>query len=132
MQRTNASLPTRYKRAVEFRRVCEILRNHIQVQTKFDPKWKDREPPTPESLQTHLETRFAQLHTAVEMELWQEAYRTVEDVHLLLQQMKKMPKPSSMASYYSQLSQIFWVANNEVRSSPWHTTLSPRPNSRPV
>ena len=104
----------KYKRAVEFRRLCEILRNHIQVQTKFDPKWKDREPPTPESLQTHLETRFAQLNTAVAMELWQEAYRTVEDVHLLLQQMKKVPKPSSMAAYLSQLAQIFWVANNEL------------------
>jgi len=104
----------KYKRTVEFRRVCEILRNHIQVQTKFDPKWKDREPPTPESLQTHLETRFAQLNTAVEMELWQEAYRTVEDVHLLLQQMKKVPKPSSMAAYYAQLSQIFWVADNQL------------------
>ncbi|KAL3914596.1 MAG: hypothetical protein SGPRY_007568 [Prymnesium sp.] len=84
------------------------------MQTKFDPKWKDREPPTPESLQMHLETRFAQLNTAVEMELWQEAYRTVEDVHMLLQQMKKVPKPSSMAAYYAQLSQIFWVANNEL------------------
>ena len=101
-----------YKRAVEFRRLCEILRNHIHSQTKVDPKWKDREPPTPEALQVHLETRFGQLATAVEMELWQEAYRTVEDVHALTLLMKKPPKPSSMASYHAQLGQVFWVAGN--------------------
>merc|ERR1719424_1880778 len=101
-----------YKRAVEFRRLCEILRNHIHSQTKVDPKWKDREPPTPEALQVHLETRFGQLATAVEMELWQEAYRTVEDVHALTLLMKKPPKPSSMASYHAQLAQVFWVAGN--------------------
>jgi len=67
----------KYKRAVEFRRLCEILRNHIQAQTKFDPKWKDKEPLSAEAMQTHLETRFAQLKSAIEMELWQEAYRTV-------------------------------------------------------
>mmetsp|Transcript_36838 Transcript_36838/g.60994 ORF Transcript_36838/g.60994 Transcript_36838/m.60994 type:complete len:1068 (+) Transcript_36838:75-3278(+) len=104
----------KYKRVVEFRRVCEILRNHITSQTKFDTKWKDREPPTPESLQIHLETRFGQLSTAMEMQLWQEAYRTVEDVHLLLQQMIKPPKASSMALYNSHLAKIFFVADNKL------------------
>ena len=41
----------------------------------------------------HLETRFAQLSTAISMELWQEAYRTVEDVHSLIQQMKRFAPP---------------------------------------
>ena len=36
------------------------------------------------------------------MGLWQEAYRTVEDVHNLIHQMKKPPKPSSMAEYYGR------------------------------
>jgi len=43
------------------------------------------------------------------MGLWQEAYRTVEDVHNLIGQMKKPPKPSSMAEYYGHLSKIFWA-----------------------
>jgi translation initiation factor 3 subunit A len=51
----------RFQRTVEFRRMCDILRNHIQSQTKYDPKWKDKEPPTTEALQTHLETRFSQV-----------------------------------------------------------------------
>merc|ERR1719424_855231 len=95
-----------------YRTVLDILRNNSHSQTKVDPKWKDREPPTPEALQVHLETRFGQLATAVEMELWQEAYRTVEDVHALTLLMKKPPKPSSMASYHAQLAQVFWVAGN--------------------
>ena len=103
---------SKYKRSAEFRRLCDILRNHIQSQTKYDPKWKDREPPTPESLQAHLETRFAQLGTATDMELWQEAYRTVEDVHSLVMTMKKQPRPASMAAYHAQLAKIFWVADN--------------------
>jgi len=103
-----------YNRAVEFRRLCEMLRNHIHSQTKVDPKWRDREPPTPEALQVHLETRFGQLATAVEMELWQEAYRTVEDVHSLTLLMKRPPKPSSMAAYHAQLAQVFWVAGNSL------------------
>mmetsp|Transcript_40723 Transcript_40723/g.81652 ORF Transcript_40723/g.81652 Transcript_40723/m.81652 type:complete len:1137 (-) Transcript_40723:107-3517(-) len=102
----------KYKRAVEFRRLCEILRNHIQAQTKLDPKWKEKEPPTAEAMQTHLETRFSQLNTAIEMELWQEAYRTVEDVHSMIGMMKLRPKAKPMAAYHSQLAKIFWVAGN--------------------
>ena len=102
----------KYKRAVEFRRLCEILRNHIQAQTKLDPKWKEKEPPTAEAMQTHLETRFSQLNTAIEMELWQEAYRTVEDVHQLIGMMKLRPKAKPMAAYHAQLAKIFWVAGN--------------------
>ena len=102
----------KYKRAVEFRRLCEILRNHIQAQTKFDPKWKDKEPLSAEAMQTHLETRFAQLKSAIEMELWQEAYRTVEDVHSLLALMKVRPKAKPMAAYHGQLARVFWVAGN--------------------
>ncbi|KAF8162503.1 hypothetical protein K438DRAFT_1985142 [Mycena galopus ATCC 62051] len=35
-------------------------------------------------LQHHLDTRFAQLHTSVALELWQEAFRFIEDVLNLL------------------------------------------------
>ena len=54
----------------------------------------------------HLETRFAQLSTAIEMELWQEAYRTVEDVHAILGLMKLRPKAKPMATYHAQLAKV--------------------------
>jgi len=59
----------------------------------------------------HLETRFAQLATAITMELWQEAYRTVEDVHGLLGQMKKPPRPASMAAYNEKLAKVCYSTN---------------------
>lgn len=50
-----------YKRVTEFRRLCEILRNHLANLNKYRDQ-RDRPDLTiPESLQLYLETRFEQL-----------------------------------------------------------------------
>jgi hypothetical protein len=46
-----------YKRTAEFRRLCDILRQHMQNMHKY----RERDITQPESLQLHLETRFEQL-----------------------------------------------------------------------
>ncbi|GFH15705.1 eukaryotic translation initiation factor 3 subunit 10 [Haematococcus lacustris] len=79
-----------FKRTAEFRRLCDILRQHLTNSTN-----RYREAPTAESLQLHMDTRFEQLKSLI-----------------LLQ--KKSPKQQSMATYYARLTQIFAVSENHL------------------
>jgi len=67
---------------------------------------------TAESIELHLQTRFAQLETASALELYSEAFRTTEDIYSIMQISKKTPKAKLMASYYEKLIGIFWVSEN--------------------
>lgn len=103
-----------YKRTTEFRRLCEILRNHLINLNKYRDQ-RDRPDLTqPESLQLYLDTRFEQLKIATELELWQEAFRSIEDIHGLMTMVKRTPKPQMMAVYYAKLTQIYWMSDNHL------------------
>lgn len=53
------------------------------------------------------DTRLIQLDTSIQMELWQEAYRSAEDVHGMMQlskeKDKRMVKPASYVNYYDKV-----------------------------
>ena len=68
----------------------------------------------PETQNNHLETRLIQLNHAISMELWQEAYKAVEDIYGLMNLSKTKPKPGQMFNYYTKLSLIFWKAGNHL------------------
>jgi translation initiation factor 3 subunit A len=96
-----------HQRKTDFRRLCEQrLRKDLANATKYGHQQHAVNLADPETLARHLDTRFLQLETAVELELWQEAFRSVEDVHGLVAG-RKMAKPSMMANYYEKLTQIF-------------------------
>jgi translation initiation factor 3 subunit A len=74
-----------------------------------------------ESIELHLQTRFAQLETASSLKLYTEGFRTVEDIASIMtisNQRRKQnpdfppPKAKLMAKYYEQLIELFWVSEN--------------------
>ncbi|RXW17141.1 hypothetical protein EST38_g8712 [Candolleomyces aberdarensis] len=104
----------KHQRKVEFRRLCETLRLHLANVAKYSHQQHSINLSDPDTLQHHLDTRFAQLNTSVELELWQEAFRSVEDVHNLLTMAKKAPRPAMMANYYEKLTKIFLMSGNAL------------------
>ncbi|KAI0739664.1 hypothetical protein C8Q80DRAFT_1112131 [Daedaleopsis nitida] len=104
----------KHQRKVEFRRLCETLRLHLANVAKYSHQPHSINLSDPDTLQHHLDTRFAQLNTSVELELWQEAFRSVEDVHNLLTMAKKAPRPAMMANYYEKLTKIFLMSGNAL------------------
>ncbi|CAL0309828.1 unnamed protein product [Lupinus luteus] len=103
-----------YKRTTEFRRLCEIIRNHLANLNKYRDQRDRPDLSAPESLQLYLDTRFEQLKIATELELWQEAFRSVEDIHGLMCLVKKTPKSSLMVVYYAKLTDIFWISSSHL------------------
>ncbi|KAB5529180.1 hypothetical protein DKX38_019261 [Salix brachista] len=101
-----------YKRTTEFRRLCEIIRNHLVNLNKYRDQRDRPDISAPESLQLYLDTRFEQLKVATELELWQEAFRSIEDIHGLMFMVKKTPKASLMVVYYAKLTEIFWISSS--------------------
>jgi len=101
-----------YKRTTEFRRLCDILRNHLGTLIKYkDQAGRDRtDLSLPATWELYVEVRFDQLRTACDLELWAEAFRSIEDIQGLVSMAPKGirgPRAPLMATYYARLTQVF-------------------------
>lgn len=101
-----------HQRKTEFRRLSEMLRSHLTSSQKYTHQSHSINLNDPDTLQRHLDTRFQQLNTAVDLELWQEAFRTAEDIHSLIAMSKRAPKAGMMASFYEKMVRVFGVGKN--------------------
>lgn len=102
----------RYGRKAEFRRLCEMLRHHLGLIVKYPDQANGVSLKNPTSHQLQLELRFEQLGVATEMELWHEAFRSIEDIHGLFVLARKSAKPSLVMTYYERLCCVFQMADN--------------------
>lgn len=105
----------KYNRKSEFRRLCDKLRKHLEDICKSTNNQNTGVSITKlETQQLCLETRLFQLDCAIQMELWQEAYKAIEDIHGLMALSKKTPVPKTMANYYQKLAMVFSKAGNQL------------------
>merc|ERR1719192_3319529 len=102
----------KYQRKTEFRKLCDKLRNHLDLVQKQTPSQMSINLNNADTQQMNLDTRLAQLDAAIQMELWQEAYKAVEDIHGLMAMSKKVFQPKMMANYYQKLALVFWKSGN--------------------
>ncbi|EJS44806.1 rpg1p [Saccharomyces arboricola H-6] len=110
----------KYQRKNEFKRLAEMLRQHLDAanyqQSKSGNNLVDLSDA--DTLQRYLDQRFQQVDVSVKLELWHEAYRSIEDVFHLMKTSKRAPKPSILANYYENLVKVFFVSGDPVL----HTT----------
>ncbi|CRK88039.1 CLUMA_CG001825, isoform A [Clunio marinus] len=104
----------KYNRKMEFRKLSEKLRKHLDDIGKVSAQSSNVSITKPETQQLNLDTRLYQLDSAIQMELWQEAYKAIEDIHGLMTLSKKQPQPKTMANYYQKLAMVFWKAGNQL------------------
>ncbi|KAM8707314.1 hypothetical protein ACLKA7_011411 [Drosophila subpalustris] len=104
----------KYNRKSEFRRLCDKLRKHLEDICKSSNQTTGVSINKVETQQLCLDTRLYLLDSAIQMELWQEAYKAIEDIHGLMAMSKKTPVPKTMANYYQKLAMVFSKAGNQL------------------
>ena len=114
--RSSFAFCLRFQRKQEFRKLCEIMRAHLVNINKYQGQTTSVDLSSPDTQLLYLETRFLQLQAAAELELWQEAYRTIEDIYESMRQqglqLLSESSPQLMRTYYDRLADIFLASGN--------------------
>ncbi|KAG6574669.1 Eukaryotic translation initiation factor 3 subunit A [Phytophthora cinnamomi] len=111
-----------YQRKIEFRRVCEIMRNHLSAlqkhaaapTTQSTRQMRSWDGFTLESVERLLEVRYRQLQVATDLELFSEAFRTIDDINNIMNLVEQTPRVELLVTYYEKLAQIFQVSKNHL------------------
>jgi len=111
----------KYDRKLETRRLCELLRSHLTNLAKYANQPHAINLSSTDSLHAFLDVHFVQLNAVSELEQWQEAFRSVEDIHGLLNLNRKPVKASWMINYYDKLTKLTEVSGQWVfHAAAWN------------
>ncbi|CAH8851663.1 unnamed protein product [Trichobilharzia szidati] len=99
----------KYGRKTEFKKLSELIRQHTQkVQNQLQPNAPNAiNLNNPETQTLHFETRLRQLDCAMELEMYNEAFKTVEDIWSFMMMSRKPASPLLMTNYYSKSAELF-------------------------
>eukprot|EP00924_Labyrinthula_sp_SR-Ha-C_P008871 augustus_masked-scaffold_2-processed-gene-5.48-mRNA-1 protein AED:0.46 eAED:0.46 QI:0/-1/0/1/-1/1/1/0/936 len=93
-----------YGRRTELKRMADILRKHLRT--------SEVEVINEDNIGLHLETRFLQLEVSSSLRVWIEGFRTIEDIHQVMNASKKKISSKVLGVYYQKLTQLFLVSDN--------------------
>lgn len=99
----------KYGRKTEFKKLSELIRQHTQkVQNQLQPNAPNAiNLNNPETQTLHFETRLRQLDCAMDLEMYNEAFRTIEDIWSFKVKSRKVPSALLMTNYYSKAAELF-------------------------
>lgn len=104
----------KYSKKSDFKKLCEVIRMHQYQNVKTSEKPASapgmafalniKDEDTNDRL---MDLRMFQIEITKEMDLWQDAYRIMEDINVLLKNRKKTAN-DLLTKYYQHLYEIFW------------------------
>lgn len=102
-----------FQRKSEFRRLSEMIRYHLVLTVKYPNQANSINlASSPDSHKIAMDLRFEQLSLACDLELWQEAFRTIEDIYGLQILARKSPRLLASPEYFDKLTRIFAKSGN--------------------
>ena len=107
----------KFNKRGDFKKLCEVIRGHQYQNVRASEKNSATNPTfalnikQPETNDRLMELRFFQLGLTKEMGLWQDAYRIMEDINVLLKNRKKTSN-DFLQKYYQHLYEVFWHSNH--------------------
>eukprot|EP00051_Salpingoeca_urceolata_P005401 m.72993 g.72993 ORF g.72993 m.72993 type:complete len:1034 (+) comp14298_c0_seq2:137-3238(+) len=114
-----------YERKSEFRRLCDLLRHHLSQVVKYQNQGNSIDLTSKDSLELHLTTRFSVLDGSIELKLWQEAYKAVEDISNLREVFKRPLDPRPLAMFFDKLAMVLLQSKDYAyHATTWHKLFS--------
>lgn len=116
---------------MEFKRLCDSVRGYLQTLIKTEKKqfFQNKvQISRPEVLKILIQIRINLLDTAVELEQWQEAFKTAEDVVFLMDKFEKLGgdaaskkggkiPPVMKLEFYSNIEKLLWISDYHLYHS---------------
>lgn len=66
---------------------------------------------TQDVIQLRIDIRFCQLEAAIKLQAWTDSFKSLGDIHSLISDSKKSPKPQTLANFFQKAAHIFLVSN---------------------
>ncbi|KAL5471152.1 hypothetical protein EMCRGX_G029236 [Ephydatia muelleri] len=103
-----------YQRRTEFRKLCDILKNHLTQAQRYQGQPHSLRFDDADTIQSLVDIRFDQLECSITIDLWQEAFKAIEEIHNLLGISGKAPRPGLLENFYTKQGKVYWMAKNKL------------------